>query len=170
MEPETRKETLSTCPKGNTKAIYDWLLQTRRLRIRPEGIYERTLAPLPSYTEFAKVEGMLLAACLGESLGAPRTRNEPAERIAEFGQIRDFIPTKFSNHRPVASPDQSTLFLIATLKQVLSDRRVDIDRLADALASRRLRRSYGQNRHYNTCREAGNEWWFCGPGVSPVER
>jgi ADP-ribosylglycohydrolase len=162
MAPESTYRKTEAYPRGNTKAIYEWLLQTRRLRIRPEGVYERTLTPLPSYTEFAKVEGMFLAACLGDSLGSPRTRNEPADRIAEFGLIRDFIPSRYSDHRAVASPDQSTMYLIATLKQVLDDRRVDIDRLANALASRRLSRSYGQKRHYNTCREAGNEWWFCG--------
>ena len=88
--------------------------------------------PKPSWN---RAEGMLLGLAIGDSLGNTSESLVPVERLARYGEIRDYLPNCYADGRAVGLPSDDTQLAFRTLEHMLEEGRINPDRLGNALAS-----------------------------------
>ena len=55
-----------------------------------------------------RIEGMLLGVAIGDSLGYPVESLLPKDKLNKYGEIRNYIPSRRSDHKPVGVPTDDT--------------------------------------------------------------
>lgn len=121
----------------NTNLLGD-LLARGVIRLRDGVVLHKVPSALPPGFDFGRVEGMLLGAAIGDSLGAPSEGQTPAERSARYGEITDYAAGSRSSGRPVGSPTDDTQLTFWTLKQLIIDNGLIPDNLAKRFCKHRI--------------------------------
>ena len=80
---------------GSEEALNN-LLTDRQIRIRRGRLLDIAAEPKPADFDFGKVEGMLLGIAIGDLLGRPAESLLPAERRGRYGEIRNYIPDRYT--------------------------------------------------------------------------
>ena len=114
----------------NNTSLLDGLLSQNIIRLYDSELLHIPPPPLPSDLDFNKVEGMLLGVAIGDSLGATSEGRSPIVRQKSFGEIRDYVPGKRSNNKPIGVPTDDTQLTFWTLKQLILDDGLVPDNLA----------------------------------------
>lgn len=124
---------------ANRRTLRD-LLAAGRIALEPAPLLDAVPAPLPVDDERLRdrVEGMLLGLAIGDSLGNTSEGRTPAERRAQFGEIRDYLPNWHAGNRRVGLPSDDTQLAFRTLESLLAHRGLDPEALARDLSSRRI--------------------------------
>lgn len=110
--------------------LLEGLLDQGIIRLQKSHLLFQSPSRLPQTFNFDKVEGMLLGAAIGDSLGATSEGLSAVERNNRFGEIRDYIPGRRSNHLPIGVPTDDTQLTFWTLKQLIIDNGLIPDNLA----------------------------------------
>lgn len=108
----------------------EWLLNQGVIRLQNSPILFQTPPQLPPNIGFNKVEGMLLGAAIGDSLGATSEGLSADKRFKMHGEIRYYMPGKRSNNKPIGVPTDDTQLTFWTLKQLIQDDGLIADNLA----------------------------------------
>jgi ADP-ribosylglycohydrolase len=87
--------------------------------------------PLSGSFSWERVEGMLLGLAIGDALGRPAEGHPPAVRRARYGEIRDYLPSRYAEGRSVGFPSDDTQLAFWTLEQLLADDGLDPAHLAE---------------------------------------
>jgi ADP-ribosyl-[dinitrogen reductase] hydrolase len=106
------------------------LIDQRIIRLRKSPLLFQSPSKLSTNFNFDKVEGMLLGAAIGDSLGATSEGLSANERKSKFGEIRDYIPGERSKYLPIGVPTDDTQLTFWTLKQLIIDNGLIPDNLA----------------------------------------
>ena len=121
----------------NTGLLRD-LITRDAIRICDSPIFSKTPKALPSNFDFGKVEGMLLGLAIGDALGATSEGKQPADRHLLYGEIRDYLPGRRSNNRPVGVATDDTQLSFFTLEQLIDDNGLNPDNLIQRFSSNRI--------------------------------
>lgn len=113
----------------NTSLLKD-LIVAGKIRIHDSQLFCTTVRHFPSNFDFEKVEGMLLGAAIGDSLGATSEGISGRDRIAKYGEIRNYLPGHRSDNKPIGMPTDDTQLTFWTLKQLIRDYGLIPDNLA----------------------------------------
>ena len=89
--------------------VFDHLIGTGDMDIRRSAILDVAPPPLPHDFDFGRVEGMMLALAVGDSLGNTTEGMLPAKRRRRYGEITDYLPNPYAGTRGVPSDDTSLL-------------------------------------------------------------
>jgi ADP-ribosylglycohydrolase len=117
---------------------------------------------LPAGFDFARVEGMLLGLAIGDALGNTSEGMLPQHRRELHGEIRDYLPNRYADWRPVGLPSDDSQLAFWTLEQLLEDGRLVPERLAARFASGRIF-GIGQSvSEFVRNARAGRPWYACG--------
>jgi ADP-ribosyl-[dinitrogen reductase] hydrolase len=127
-------------PQDNA-ALLRQLLAEGAVDLRRGELFEQPPAPLPAAaaagaSTWDRVEGMLLGIAVGDALGNTTEGMPPADRRAQYGEIRDYVPHWRS--KELARPTDDTQMAFWTLDQLLVDRGLVPHRLAQRFASERI--------------------------------
>ena len=108
---------------------------------------------------FDRVEGMLLGLAIGDALGNTTESQSPDERRAAHGEVRDYLPNRYAEHRPVGVPSDDTQMAFWILEHVLEHGQILPDRLAEVFARRHIF-GIGQTvRAFRAAFTAGQPWY-----------
>jgi ADP-ribosylglycohydrolase len=107
------------------------------------------------------MRGMVLGLAIGDALGAPTESMLPSERRQRFGEVRDYLPSRYNGDRRGYPTDDSQLALW-TLDQVNQDHGLDPARLLKRFASRRVFGMGATVREALRRFNAGVPWQECG--------
>src|SRR5262249_58707036 len=99
-----------------------------------------------------RIRGMLLGLAIGDALGNTSEGMLPRERLAQHGEIRDYLPNRYAGYRAVGLPSDDTQRAFWMLEHLLERGRVEPDALAALFCSRRI---FGIGR---TMRAFVDEW------------
>jgi ADP-ribosylglycohydrolase len=113
----------------NTGLLFK-LIDDGTIRLNKGAILTITPPPLSDKFIFERIEGMLLGAAIGDSLGATSEGITGRERLSRHGEIRDYLPWRRSANKPVGVPTDDTQLTFWTLKQLLEDHGLVPDNLA----------------------------------------
>ncbi|MHB8085733.1 MAG: ADP-ribosylglycohydrolase family protein [Dehalococcoidia bacterium] len=113
----------------NTGLLHD-LIANRTIRLNNGAFLNNIPNNLSEYFTFDKVEGMLLGAAIGDSLGATSEGLTGRKRLSKYGEIRDYLPGHRSNNRSIGVPTDDTQLTFWTLKQLIEDHGLVPDNLA----------------------------------------
>ena len=86
-----------------------------------------------------KVRGMLLGVAIGDSLGNPVEGKTPKDKLRKYGEVKDYIPTRGSNYKPVGVPTDDTQLTFWTIEVILENNgKLNIKELADRFIRERI--------------------------------
>jgi ADP-ribosylglycohydrolase len=88
--------------------------------------------------DFDRVEGMLLGLAIGDALGNTSEGMRPGERLAAYGEIRDYLPNRRLEGRRLGLPSDDSQLAFWTVEQLLEDGEYVPDRLASKFCSGRI--------------------------------
>jgi len=110
--------------KGEERALEPWLKRAIPLppRLGGDTHPERTRD---------RVRGMLHGLAIGDSLGNTTEGLTPAERRRAYGEIRDYLPSRWSDMVPAGVPSDDTQLAFWTVESLLRRGRLDPVDLAD---------------------------------------
>jgi ADP-ribosyl-[dinitrogen reductase] hydrolase len=113
----------------NTTLLFE-LIADGTIRLNKGTILNSSPNPLGEHFTFDKIEGMLLGAAIGDSLGATSEGMTGRKRLSVHGEIREYLPGRRSDNKPVGVPTDDTQLTFWTLKQLTEDRGLMPDNLA----------------------------------------
>jgi ADP-ribosylglycohydrolase len=91
------------------------------IRLVRGAVFDQSPAPLPAGFDFSRVEGMMLGLTVGDALGNTTEGQLPSVRRGRYGEIRDYLPNRYAEHRPVGLPSDDTQLAFWMLEQMLED-------------------------------------------------
>ena len=94
--------------------------------------------PATGQRAWDRVEGMLLGLAIGDSLGNTSEGKNPDWRGSYHGEIRDYLPNRHADFRPVGVPSDDSQMAFWTLEQLLEDGAYDPARLAERFCDREI--------------------------------
>jgi ADP-ribosyl-[dinitrogen reductase] hydrolase len=111
-------------------ALLNQLLFRREIALEDSPLLAATPKPLPDDWDFGRIEGMLLGLAIGDALGNTSESQFPTTRRQVHGEIRDYLPNRYADGRPVGVPSDDSQMAFWTLEQVLEDGGLVPDHLA----------------------------------------
>jgi len=140
------------------------LFETKAIRLERGAIFDHNLAPKGPDFDFDRVDGMLLGAAIGDSLGNTSESRLPLVRRQIHGEIRDYLITNRAA-KAMGYPSDDTQLTFWTLEQLVEDKGEFIpEHLASKFAD--SGRIYGIGRTVKGFLEAfksGRPWYESGP-------
>ena len=101
--------------------ILNHLFETHQIDLRRGTLFDTPPSPMPDSLDLYRVEGMMLGLTIGDALGATTEGQLPQKRHAAHGEIRDYLPNRYANGRPVGLPSDDTQLAFWTLEQMIAD-------------------------------------------------
>ncbi len=118
--------------------LLNHFLDQGKIALEPASFLYQAPSSLPEDWDFGRVEGMLLGLAIGDALGNTTESLRPATRRQSYGEIRDYLPNKHANYRPVGLPSDDTQMAFWTLEQLLEDNRLVPDHLARKFSQQQI--------------------------------
>lgn len=105
----------------NNRDVLEELFKRQKIALRRSSIFDSSPAPMPQDFDFGRVEGMMLGLAIGDSLGRPTEGMVPENRRADFGEIKEYLPSPYADG-PIGVPSDATQLAFWTLEQMINDR------------------------------------------------
>jgi ADP-ribosylglycohydrolase len=140
------------------------LFETKAIRLERGAIFDHALAPKGPDFNFDRVEGMLLGAAIGDSLGNTSESRLPLDRQRLHGEIRDYLACDRAGCAK-GYPSDDTQLTFWTLEQLIEDNGEFIpEHLARKFAGSGRIYGIGQTmRGFLDAFKSGRPWYECGP-------
>ena len=122
----------------DNQSLLDWLFAERKITLQRSDLFDTCPPVLPPDLAWDRVEGMLLGLAIGDSLGNTTEGQLPVERSDENGEIRDYLPHPFAGGRSVGVPSDDTQLAFWTLEQLVEDRGLVPDHVAQRFSRQRI--------------------------------
>lgn len=100
----------------NNAALLQELWPTGKLQVAGLPTLPIPRGKVPSLD---RIRGTLLGLAIGDSLGNTTESQLPANRFAAHGEIRDYLPNRYADGRPVGLPSDDTQLAIWLLDSML---------------------------------------------------
>jgi len=101
----------------NNKIIFEELFKAGRIKVRWSNLFD-TPTDISTAVNLDKIEGMILGAATGDSLGFPTENMKPSERLKTHGEVIDYLP---AGNETRGLPSDDTQFTMWTLEQIIKD-------------------------------------------------
>jgi len=142
--------------------LLERLFCNRGIQLVPGALFDSVPPTLGPEFDFSKVEGMMLGLAIGDALGNTSEGQLPSVRRHQHGEIRDYLPNRNAEYRPVGLPSDDTQLAFWTLEQLLEDGGLDPARLATRFASGRIYGIGGTVKGFLRNYKSGLPWEKCG--------
>ena len=149
---------MDTQPSSNRSLLRN-LTADGRLDLTLGGLFERSAPYPPGTVPWSRVRGMLLGLAIGDALGNTTEGLLPADRRAVHGEIRNYLPNRHAENRPVGLPSDDSQLAFWTLEHLAEHGRLVPDELAQAFAARRIFGIGGSVQQFLAGLQAGRPWW-----------
>jgi ADP-ribosyl-[dinitrogen reductase] hydrolase len=122
----------------DNRKLLDWLFAERKIALQRGKLFDTCPPAPPPDLAWDRVEGMLLGLAIGDSLGNTTEGQLPDERSDDYGEIRDYLPHHSAGGRSVGLPSDDTQLAFWTLEQLIEDRGLVPDHLAQRFCRQRV--------------------------------
>ena len=150
----------------NNREAFELLLAKGVIDVKRGGLFDDAPAPPGPGFSWDKVEGMMLALAIGDSLGITTEGQLPAERRRAHGEIRDYLPNRHVKSAPGrlvhGYPSDDTQLAFWTLDQMVEDRGLVPERVARRFTRERIYGLGSAVRAFLADLRSGKAWFLCG--------
>ncbi len=148
--------------KSNSELLAD-LFARSMIDIHRGQLFDTEPAALPRPFDFDRIDGMMLGLAVGDALGNTTEGLYPAKRGPAYGEIRDYLPGRYSGEA-VGTPSDDTQLAFRTLEQMIHDRGFIPENIASRFCSDRIFGIGSTVRQFlANWRSGEKEWYRCGP-------
>ena len=123
---------------SDNTALLDDLFAQGAIILDQGPLFGQAPPPLPADLAWDRVEGMMLGLAIGDALGNTTEGLLPHERRGLYGEIRDYLPNRYADGRPVGVPSDDTQMAFWTLEQLIADGGLNLDHLAQRFCAQRI--------------------------------
>ncbi len=145
----------------SNQEILEGLFHDGGIDLRRGPLFDVTPPPLPS-DAWDRVEGMLLGLAIGDALGNTTEGMLSAERQRRYGEVRDYRPNRFADHRAVGLPSDDTQLAFWTLERMTEDGGFVPERVAKRFAAQRIFGIGKTMKGFLTAFKSGTPWHRAG--------
>lgn len=155
-------------PHGNSRSESNWQtldyqFMTRQIALQRGALFAAAPGPMRPHISWDRIEGMMLGLAVGDALGITTEAWLPERRRAAYGEIRDYLPNKYTGERRGFPSDDSQL-AFWTLEQLLADDGLDPDHLAARFCRGQIFGIGSTMRQFiQNYKERGLPWYKAGP-------
>lgn len=110
-----------------------------------------------------KAKGMLFGLAIGDALGNTTEGMTPRRRHQYHGEIRDYLPNRHADGKPVGTPTDDTQLAFRTLEQLLDDEGLNPRSLAGRFSRDPIFGIGGTVSGFLSNLNSGKHWTECGP-------
>lgn len=143
----------------DNSSLLGLLLNQGKIALEPSYLLTRVPPPLPEEWDFVRAEGMLLGPAIGDALGNTTESQLPATRGQSHGEIRDYLPNRYANSRPMGVPSDDSQMVFWTLKRLLKDVSLIPGRLARKFTQQQIFGIGNTVKAFpRSCKEQGLPW------------
>lgn len=146
----------------NNKQTLDDLFQTHQIDLRRGMLFDTSPGPMPDDLDFDRVEGMMLGLAIGDALGVTTEGQLPSARQAKHGEIRDYLPNRYADGRPVGLPSDDTQLAFWALEQMVADEGFNPEHVAARFCRDHIYGIGSAVRQFIANYKAGMPWYQCG--------
>ena len=146
----------------NNRQTLEHLFETGQIDLARGTLFDVPPGPMPEKLDFCRVEGMMLGLAIGDALGATTEGKLPSVRRAKHGEIRDYLPNRYAEDRPVGLPSDDTQLAFWTLEQMLEDGGFDPKSVAARFCQDHIYNIGSAVRRFIANHKAGRPWYECG--------
>ncbi len=120
--------------------------------------------PRGAVTDWGRVEGMLLGLAIGDALGNTSEGLSPRQRTEFVGEVRDYRPNRYLDHRAVGLPSDDSQMAFWTVEHLLEHGHLEPGRLAEQFAREQIFGIGSAVRSFQHQLAEGTPW----PAAAPV--
>lgn len=128
-----------------------------RMTWAPE-VMERPVPSLLRAGSQDRIRGMLIGLAIGDSLGNTSESQIPAARRERHGEIRDYLPNRRAELRPVGLPSDDTQLAVWLLEHLTEHGAVEPEALAQLYASHTIIGIGRTTQKFSNAIRAGKPW------------
>ncbi len=121
----------------SNRDLLEELFSSDQIDIHRAGILNTAPTPLARSFSFDRIEGMLLGLAIGDGLGITSEGKVPHVRWERYGEVRDYLPNKYTGERK-GYPSDDTQLAFWTLDCLLEDGGLVPDHVAAAFCRERI--------------------------------
>jgi len=147
----------------DNRRTFNWLFESHQIDLRRGDLFDTKPQPMPDTLNIDRIEGMMLGLAIGDSLGNTSEGMLPEVRRKVHGEVRDYLPNPYADHRPVGLPSDDTQLAFWTLEQMIADGRFDPEHVAGRFCRDRIFGIGSTLKAFIRNCQAGLPWYQCGP-------
>ena len=102
---------------------------------------------------------MMLGLAIGDALGNTSEGMLPADRLKVHGEVRDYLPNRHAENRPVGLPSDDSQLAFWTLEHLVESGGLFASTLAQIFAAREIFGIGSAVRHFVRGMQEGKPWW-----------
>lgn len=106
---------------SSPRPLFERLLGEGRLRMARSPLFDTHAPHRGHHVDPDRVRGMMLGLAIGDALGNTSESMRPAERQRHYGEIRDYLPNRYADWRPVGLPSDDTQLAFWTIEHLLEN-------------------------------------------------
>lgn len=151
------------CDKMENADRLNVLFENQQIRLNRGKLFDQTVTPKAPHFDFKRIEGMLLGIAIGDALGRPTEGMLPSRRRSQFGEIRDYMPSRHASGA-VGLPSDDTQLAFWTLEQLISDKKFVPEHVATRFVDGGRVFGIGKTvRRFLANYKSGKPWYESGP-------
>jgi ADP-ribosyl-[dinitrogen reductase] hydrolase len=148
---------------SRNRELLEALFQGERIDIRRGMLFDRAPASMSPDLDFGRVEGMMLGLAIGDALGNTSESQPPSLRRDRFGEIRDYLPNRYTGYQPDGLPSDDSQLAFWTLEQMLADSGFEPEHVAHRFCRGRIFGIGSSVRQFRDNMASGVPWHQAGP-------
>ncbi len=162
---QVRAEVAVQSPIAANRRIYDWLLGSGRLDLRPNDFVNRSPPSHNAPVSWARVAGMALGLAIGDALGNTTESMNPDERRQrDHGDIRDYLPNQYADNEARGLPSDDSQMAFWTLDQLNRDGGLVVEHVAQRFCADQIFGIGSTVRGFiRAYKDQGLPWYASGP-------
>ena len=153
---------MTASPVDNTLLLRD-LQRDGHIRTPWVDLLDMPAPFAPGSVAFGRIRGMLLGLAIGDALGNTSESQNPGDRLARYGEIRDYLRNPYAEYRKVGAPSDDTQLAFWTLEHLIEEGGLYPAKLAALFAERRIFGIGGTVASFVSQHQAGVPWYEAGP-------
>lgn len=147
---------------GNRQTL-EFLFETEQINVGRSVVFETPPRPKPHAVDWGRIEGMMLGLAVGDALGNTSEGQNPRDRTARYGEIRDYLPNRHADGFSIGLPSDDTQLAFWTLEQMIADCGFDAERVSARFCQRPIFGIGSTVSHFIDNMESGTKAWYqCG--------
>lgn len=145
--------------RDDNESLLRELVNARRLDLELGPLFEQPAPSAAGAIHWDRVRGMMLGLAIGDALGNTTESLLPAHRRQQHGEIRNYLPNRYTEGRSAGLPSDDSQLAFWTLEHLIDCGRLVPETLAHAFASREIF-GIGQSvRQFVAGMKEGCPWW-----------